>query len=175
MRLFIALEFDEVKEYFYSLQDKIRSNAGKLTFPKKFHMTLKFIGEFDENKVEIVKRILEKVKFEQFKVKLSSAGFFPTEKYIRVVWLGIKPEENVIKLQNRIDKALEELNFRQEKNFKPHITLARVKILQEKNEFVEKVKSLVIEEKEITLKNFKLVKSELTPEGPVYEDVAVFS
>ncbi len=175
MRLFIALEFDDVKEYFYSLQDKIRPSAGKLTFPKKFHMTLKFIGEYDENKVEIVQRILEKVKFEQFSVKLSKAGFFPTEKYIRVVWLGVKPEEEIIKLQHKIDKALEELNFKPEKNFKPHITLARVKVLQEKNEFVEKIKSLIIEEREITLKNFKLVKSELTPEGPVYEDVAMFS
>lgn len=175
MRLFIALEFNELKEYFYSLQDKIKFNTGRFIFPKTFHMTLKFIGEFDENKVEIVQRILEKVKFEQFSVKLSKAGFFPTEKYIRVIWIGVKPEEEVIKLQHKIDKALEELNFRPEKNFKPHITLARVKVLQEKNEFVENIKSLVIEEKEITLKNFKLVKSELTPEGPVYEDVAVFS
>ena len=175
MRLFIALEFNELKEYFYSLQDKIRFNTGRFTFPKTFHMTLKFIGEFDENKVEIVKKILEKIKVEQINVKISKAGFFPTEKYIRVVWIGVKPEEDIIKLQNRIDKALEELNFKSEKNFKPHITLARVKVLQEKQEFVEKVKSLVIEEKEIILKNFKLVKSELTPEGPVYEDVAVFS
>jgi len=174
MRLFIALEFNELKEYFYSLQDKIRFNSGKFTFPKAFHMTLKFIGEFDENKVEIVKKILEKVKFEHINVRVSKVGFFPTEKYIRVVWLGIKPEEEIIKLQNRIDKELEELNFKHEKSFKPHITLARVKVLQEKDEFIEKVKSLVIEEKEITLKSFKLVKSELTPEGPVYEDLGEF-
>ncbi|MBS3158375.1 RNA 2',3'-cyclic phosphodiesterase [Candidatus Woesearchaeota archaeon] len=175
MRLFIALEFNELKKYFYSLQDKIRFNSGKFTFPKTFHMTLKFIGEFDENKVEIVKKILEKVKFEKISVKVSKIGFFPTEKYIRVVWIGIKPEEEIIKLQSRIDKELEELNFKQEKSFKPHITLARVKVLQEKEEFVEKVKNLVIEEKEITLKSFKLVKSELTPEGPVYEDLGEFS
>ena len=175
MRLFIALDFDGLKEYLYSIQEKIRYSSGKLTYPKKFHLTLKFIGEFDDNKIEIVKTFLKKVKFCEFAVRLSKIGVFPNDKYIKVVWIGIKPEQEIIKLQNRIDAVLEELNFKHEKDFKPHITLARVKVMQEKQDFVNKIKSINIEEKEITFKNFKLVKSTLTPDGPVYEDVGVFS
>ena len=173
MRLFIAINFNELKDYFIELQKLLPSNA-RLSFTKDFHLTLKFLGEIQPNNAEKIISALKNVKFHKFEVFLNSIGIFPTENYIRVVWVGLNPEEKVIELQGSIEKSLEKM-FRKEKDFKAHITLARVKEPEDKKSFVERVKSIKVESKKIEVKDFRLVKSTLTSKVPVYEDLAVFN
>ena len=173
MRLFIAIDFNELNEYFIELQKLLPRNA-KLSFTKDFHLTLKFLGEVQPNDSEKIISILKKIKFEPFSVFLDSIGIFPTENYIRVVWIGLKPEEKVLELQKQIDDSLKEL-FKKEKDFKTHITLARVKYPENKKSFLEHAKKINVESKKIEIKDFRLVKSTLTPKGPFYEDLAVFN
>ena len=173
MRLFIAIDFNELKDYFAELQKRLPSNA-KLSRVKFFHLTLKFLGEVQPNKIDEIIENLRKFKFEKFSVSLDSIGIFPTENYIRVVWIGLKPEEKVMVLQKQIDNSLEKF-FKKEKDFKAHITLARVKFPMDKKLFVEEVKKIKVENKKIEIKDFRLMKSTLTPQGPAYEDLEVFS
>ena len=172
MRLFIAINFDEIKYYFVELQ-KLLPNA-KLSLANAFHITLKFLGEVEPNKVEVIVNTLKKVKFDPFNVFLDSIGVFPTENYIRVVWIGINPEKKVMELQKIMDESLKG-SFKKEKDFKAHITLARVKYLENKKEFIEQLKNLKVESIKIEVKDFRLVKSTLTPKGPIYEDLAIFN
>jgi len=125
------------------------------------------------NNAEIIKKELKKIIFEPFSVCLDKIGVFPSENYIRVVWIGLSPEEPILKLQKDIDEKLKKL-FKKEKDFKAHITLARVKFINNKKEFIEKLKKINIENKKIDVNSFKLVKSTLTPNGPVYEALEVF-
>ena len=118
--------------------------------------------------------ILKNVKFKKFEVFLDSIGIFPTENYIRVVWVGLKPEDYILSLQKIVDESLKEL-FKKEKYFKAHITLARVKYPEDKKLFLEQLRKIKIENKKIEIKDFRLMKSTLTPKGPVYEDLAVFN
>lgn len=173
MRLFIAIDFNELRDYFVELQSLLPKNA-KLSFTKTFHITLKFLGEVQPNNVEIIVDILKNIKFEPFSVFLGSIGIFPTENYIRVVWIGLNPEEKVLELQNKIDEYLKPL-FKKEKGFKAHITLARVKYPEDKKSFVEQLKKIKVGNKKVEIKNFKLIKSTLTPKGPIYEDLTVFN
>ena len=172
MRLFIAIDFNELKDYFIELQSLLPKNA-KISYTKAFHLTLKFLGEFEPNNADIIIDILKNIKFNAFPVFLDSIGVFPTENYIRVVWIGLKPEDKILDLQKRIDDALKKL-FKKEKDFKAHITLARVKYTEDKKSFIEQLKKIKVENKKVEIKNFKLVKSTLGPKGPVYEDSAVF-
>ena len=172
MRLFIAIDFDELKDYFNELQSLLPKNA-KLSFTKAFHLTLKFLGEVQPNDAEIVINILKNVKFKPFSVRLDSIGIFPTENYIRVVWVGLKPEDKILELQKNIDESLKSL-FKKEKDFKAHITLARVKYPEDKKSFIEQLKRIKVESGKIGIKDFRLIKSTLTPKGPVYENLAVF-
>lgn len=173
MRLFIAIDFNELKDYLSGLQKLLPSNA-RLSLTKDFHLTLKFLGEVQPNDVEKIILALKNVNFHKFEVFLDSIGIFPTENYIRVVWIGLNPEEKVIELQGNIEKSLEKM-FRKEKDFKAHITLARVREPEDKKSFVEHVKKIKVESKKIEVKYFRLVKSTLTSQGPVYEDLAVFN
>lgn len=173
MRLFIAVEFEELADYFTQLQQQIPE--AKATFPKKFHLTLKFLGEVEENKIEEIKEKLKQVKFSQFKLKLGSTGVFPSESFIRVVWVGLEDGESIKQLQQNIESSLEGM-FKKDDKFHPHITLARIKFIDsdKKEEFVSKIKEIQVEPKEVNITKFKLIKSTLTGEGPVYEDLEEF-
>ena len=173
MRLFIAVDFNELKDYFAELQNQLNKNA-KLSLTNTFHLTLKFLGEVHPNNAEKIVDILKNIKFETFSVHLDSIGIFPTENYIRVVWIGLKPEEKVLELQKNIDESLKGL-FRKENDFKAHITLARVKYQEDKKAFLEQLKKIKVENKKIEVKDFKLIKSTLSPKGAVYEDLSVFN
>jgi 2'-5' RNA ligase len=177
MRLFIAIEIPEdVKDYLARIQEKICNDTNKIGYVNKnqIHLTLKFLGEVQPDKAEKIKNILKKIKFGKFSVYLDSIGVFPSESYIRVVWVGLKPEKQILELQKDIDEKLKGL-FKKEKAFKAHVTLARVKYIEDKERFIIKLKNIEIENKNVEMNNFKLMKSTLTPEGPVYEDLEVFS
>ena len=173
MRLFIAMDFNGLKDYFIELQNSLPKNA-KLSLAKYFHLTLKFLGEVKPDKADEIVNILKGIKFKKICVFLDSVGIFPTENYIRVVWVGLKPEDKILELQKQIDDLLKHL-FKKEKNFKSHITLARVKYPEDKKLFVENVKKIKVESKKIEIKDFRLVKSTLTPQGHVYEDLEMFN
>ena len=169
MRLFIAIDLDN-KEYFKEIQDKIDSENAKIKPVLAFHLTLKFLGEVDESKTNEIKDILNKIEFESFSVKTTKIGVFPDMNFIRVVWVGLGPEDKIIELQKKVDEGLKDM-FNVEKDFKPHLTLARVKFIKDKEKFVDSLKKIKVDPKEFKVDKIKLIKSILTPEGPVYEEI----
>lgn len=145
----------------------------RLSPAHNFHLTLKFLGEIPPEKVEVVKQCLSKIEFKKFSATVNGLGVFPSESYVWVVWAGLEPEEGFIDLQRKIDHALEN-EFPHDKNFRPHLTLARVKSISDKALFAEHLKSMKIAPVAFPVDNFKLKKSTLSPKGAVYEDIAVY-
>lgn len=176
MRCFIAIEMpEEVKEILLDAQKHVNTEKAKIRPTKAFHLTLKFLGEVEEKKAEEIKSALKAISFKQFKTALTEIGVFPNESYIRVVWIGLDDSENKItNLQKEIDSKIEFLGFKKDTRFHPHVTLARVKFVEDKQKFIKDLKEIKIEKKAFEITEFKLIKSTLTGEGPVYEDLAVF-
>ena len=159
MRLFIAIDLPEqIQKYFKIIQKKLDSSV-KLV--KSFHLTLKFLGDVEEDTTTKIIKNLDQVKFNKFKLETTSLGAFPNENFVRVLWIGIKEQPGLIKLQKNIEEALVEFKFKKDLSFHPHITLARV---HKKIEFP----NTKTEPKSFEVKNFRLYKSKLTPSGPVY-------
>ena len=176
MRLFIAIEIPkEIKLYLVKIQEYIGNDMAKVKWVNKeqMHLTLKFLGEVQPNILEDIKEELKKIKFRPFTVYLNSIGVFPGENYIRVVWVGLKPEDKIIGLQREVDGNLKKV-FKKEKDYNPHLTLGRVKFVYYKNKFLSKLKETTVENKKFDVNNFKLIKSTLTEKGPVYEEVEIF-
>lgn len=171
MRLFIALELDAINAYLDSLRDGLRQKGLSLT--KDAHLTLKFLG--DVNNPEQIKDALSKVSFQPFSLTTKDIGFFPNESNPRVVWLGIKQNDILMRLQHDIEQALEGFNPGKDHTFHPHITLARVKSLDDREGFLQKVKQLKVEGRKVDVDHFALIQSDLTPEGPVYRHVGRYS
>ena len=171
MRLFIAINVSqETTEHFKELQKKL---SGKLNLTKTFHNTLKFLGEISPQKTEEVKKKLEAINFKEFTATLNGTGVFPSEDYIRIVWVALEPKEIICELQAQIDEALKDL-FEKEKDYVPHITIARVKAIEDKKQFAESVRNLQVRPIKFQVKEFKLIESTLTAEGPVYREIAVY-
>ena len=110
MRLFIGIFLPrEVLDYLYEVQNNLKKSLpAKITWVHKkiLHLSLKFLGEVNENKIDEIKEKLNKIKFKPFKVKLDKIGVFPNENYIKVIWVDLNPKGKVIELQQKIDSEL---------------------------------------------------------------------
>jgi 2'-5' RNA ligase len=171
MRIFIAIDFNEFHDYLAELQASISASI-KASFPKSFHLTLKFLGEIPDEKVDFIKDALKAVEFKPFKLTLSSLGCFPGAEKPRVVWAGFEEAKELMELQKQVDEATLDWAPR-DSRFHPHVTLARVKFLQDRDGFTKALSHLV-EQKKLDVKEFELIKSVLTPQGPLYEPIGSF-
>ncbi len=168
MRLFIAFDVsEEVRKHILELQKQL--TGAKLTLAKNFHLTLKFLGEITPAQAEDIKKKLASVKFKPFTATLDSTGVFPEQGIPRVIWVGLEPHDIICKLQKQIDEALA---GPKEKDFQPHITLARVK--QADKQLAEQVKKLKVEPISFEVKEFKLIESKLSQKGPEYKTLAEY-
>jgi 2'-5' RNA ligase len=170
MRLFIAIFLPvEILDYLSNIQNRLKKELpAKINWvhKKNLHFTLKFLGNVEEKNLNVIKERLKRIKFSSFKIKLNEIGVFPNENFIRVIWIGLKAKE-LTDLQKLIDYELLDL-FPREQEFVAHLTLGRVKNIQDKEKFKKNLK-IEIEEKEFEINEFCLVKSELHREGPKYE------
>lgn len=173
MRCFICIDLPkEVQNEMARIQSELPKDSKLIIVkPKDIHLTLKFLGDIDEDKIEKVKDLLKKINFQKFKAKVNGSGFFPTPSFIRVVWAGIEPKQEFEKIHEIIEKLLSLEDFKPDKGWQNHATLARVKWIRDKNEFVDKIKQIKLKPIEFIIDNIKFKKSTLTPEGPVYEDL----
>lgn len=96
--------------------------------PEQLHLTLRFIGDVDGSVLIRVQEILAAVRVGAFSLRLEGIGFFPPRGSPRVVWVGIRKNEQLLHLHNRIESVLVRAGLAPEdRKFSPHITLARLK------------------------------------------------
>lgn len=171
-RAFICVEMpDEMVKEIARVQGLVGkwTFTGKMTEPENLHVTLKFLGEIDEEILEKVREKLKEVKFEVFEAKLSEIGMFLVRGKPRIVWVKVGGK-GIFELQKKVDEALEEL-FEKERRFMSHLTIARVKYVRDKKGFEEHVKKIGVKDARFEVKEFFLRKSELGRMGPTYAEI----
>jgi 2'-5' RNA ligase len=133
MRAFVAIDLaDEVRAALTREQTRLKAACGhtrdiRWTRPEGLHLTLKFLGEVEKERVTSVIATLQGLgKFDQFQVEVNGFGFFPDARRPRVFWVGLRAPASLGELAARVEKALEPLGFAcEQRSFKPHLTLAR--------------------------------------------------
>lgn len=130
MRIFVALEIPEiVRLRIMRFSEEVREFAPQARWvqPESLHVTLKFIGERPPPEVEEIAHSLAEVRSESFAINFRGCGFFPTAKAARVFWVGIEESAPLAALANSVDEACGRAGvMREEREFNPHLTLARV-------------------------------------------------
>ncbi|KYK25752.1 hypothetical protein AYK26_01930 [Euryarchaeota archaeon SM23-78] len=177
MRLFIAIDLPEgVKQIIEDIKACVKDIKGvKPVRKENLHLTMKFLGEVDDNKVKVIITALSQIKFNPFKLSINKIGFFPNEKRIRVLWVDAGPIEPLKELKQEIDQVLPD--YKDDHPFSSHLTFARIKYIaseDDKKKIMELITNKQVEKKEFLVDKFKLYKSTLMPEGPIYEFVKVF-
>lgn len=129
MRLFIALDIpSEIRERLNQYVDRVRVFAPDARWARieSLHVTLKFIGEVKDTKVQEIKTALTHITTQPFRVEFKQIGFFPAPKSARVFWAGVNASEALPQLAAAIEQSLEPLGIAREKRaYHAHLTLAR--------------------------------------------------
>ena len=175
-RCFICVDFadkDEVVKEVARVQEELgkKNFVGKMTDLGNLHLTLKFLGEIEEEKVKEVEKRLSEIKFNEFECVLDSIGYFNYRKSPRIVWIKIGGK-GIYELQTEIDKVLEGL-FPKEERFMSHLTIARIKYVKDKIEFVKHIRGLSVRKIKFRIGEFKLKESKLGEMGPLYKDLEI--
>lgn len=181
MRLFISIPTteevnnqlqDELKE----TQEIIKGQDIRYRPPKKWHITLIFLGEQKESSLDKIKSGIQK-SLKQIKtidIKLESIQY-PPGRDPRMIWARTD-EDSSRKLESMKGKMVEELKLngvkwkRSKHSYKGHITLARFDFNNVETKEIQKDINIEYESPSV-----QLVKSELKQEGAEYTVLEEFS
>ena len=179
MRTFVAIDIPaEVKKAVNEAITNIKKAnllEGKFATDKQLHLTLKFLGEVQEKDIGNISSGLKEISktTKKFRVELKGLGHFDEN----ILWIGSPENKEIVTLANNVDEKLSKLGFAKEtKPFTIHLTLCRIKKLKNSKVFAE----LIAKYKDKSFGKFlvheiKLMKSTLSEDGAIYEEVAKFS
>lgn len=170
MRAFIAMNITEdVRDELCKLQSALkRSNADvKWVGIENMHITLKFLGDISDEKIETTKQILDSIgeKTNPFIIRLSDIGCFPSMNSPRVIWVGVKEGADKLKaIADELESA----------QFHPHMTIGRVRSSRNKEMLVKFVQGTKFSSTySINMDRLILFQSTLTPKGPIYTPIHI--
>jgi 2'-5' RNA ligase len=183
IRSFVAVEIPEVlrqklREFLREL--KTTGADVKWVRPEGIHLTLKFLGAARQDVLEKISLSLRPVAetFSPFEIRAEGCGCFPSLRNPRVVWAGLIDREGaVLRLQREIEAAAAELGFPPEdRPFRPHLTLGRVRSPKGKIALAQKIEgSARLDLGSFPVERVILFRSDLRPEGAVYTKLQEFS
>ena len=133
MRTFIAIDLNNrIKENLISLIDILRNKGGNIKWIEHqgMHITLKFLGEIEENKISEIEEILKTTTrdLRPFSLKVKGTGHFPNGRNPRILWAGIEADKILSSFHHQLEGELEGIGFpREKRSFHPHLTLGRVR------------------------------------------------
>ena len=174
-RLFVGIGMPvEVSERLTALREPVEEV--RWVGAEKMHLTLRFIGEVDEHRIESLAVGLDGIDVARFEMRVEGVGVFPSRRRPRVLWAGVAADEELWSLQTRVEETLRLLGVKAEENpFHPHVTLARLKrvdphwarsFLHRHHRFIGGV---------FSVPSFHLYQSRLSKSGARYEKMATFS
>lgn len=191
IRAFLAVELpQELRAELATIQQELKRNIEpemkqhmRISWaqPASIHLTVKFLGDMDEQVIDSLLVAVEQAIGNQtaVNVPLERLGAFPRPQSPRVLWVG--PSENwargveaqkVAGIHGAIEEACEGLGFlRETKPFSPHLTFARIRV-GERHIGVALAQGGVLDRPlslgSLAVKSVALMKSELRPTGSVY-------
>ncbi len=173
MRTFIAVRLpDEIKKKLDKKVFDLRKSdvQAKWVASANLHLTLKFLGDVEDEAVPAIIKILELVASAQdpFRVNLSGFGFFPLRGRPRVLFANTDQQERVKMLAAAVDDKLSDLGFVKEGRIHSHITLARLKGPKNLYQLQERIAATALKES-FMVASLVLYKSSLSSAGASYE------
>jgi 2'-5' RNA ligase len=187
LRTFVAIKLPQSwKENLTEIQNSLKQRGNfpvKWVNPANIHLTLKFLGDVESQRVpEITNALKEAVsEIKPFDLMFEGVGAFPNLESPRVVWVGMGGDvRSLLTLQGRVDDSLSTLGFSKEKrDFSPHLTLGRVRDRAQSQErrmlgkTLSQISSSSAHETGTHhVESLNLMRSELTREGAIYSSLA---
>lgn len=181
MRLFVAIDVPE--ETRRALRDLIGEfepicHGARWVNAEGLHVTLKFIGHVDDALVPQIQEPLSSIlRARPISIAFREFGFFPNERHPRVFFVGIQADKELAPLAKEVEARLAPLEIaKNERTFRPHLTLARFKTNKGLAELRKKIASLPSQDfGGSAVSEFHLYQSVLKSSGAVYTKLLTHS
>lgn len=136
-RAFIAIELpDDVRDVLQKIIPLLhradRERIVRWVRPEGIHLTLKFLGDTSEDRVEAIQQALRDATAgrQPFALRLGKIGAFSDRRSgtDRVIWMGLEGSvERLADLQQDVEAAMNTVGFiPEQRDFTPHLTLGRI-------------------------------------------------
>ena len=133
-RLFLAFAAPpSLAEALGAVQKRLKRDFGqrelgfRFTPPENFHVTLFFLGNTEkEGEVADLAAAIAGT-CAPFTLEVKGIGAFPEERSARVIWAGIQRARELVELREEAERVLAPLGFIERQEFRPHLTLARLR------------------------------------------------
>lgn len=179
IRTFIAVPIhDSVKKSIADLQRELTLTKADVKWvrPGNVHITLKFLGDVETDRIAEVSRKVEDAarSFGRFSIRIGGTGAFPNARRPHVLWIGVQEGANpLIELSARIDSAMVRIGFEKEKRpFSPHLTIGRVRSMQNVREAVDLMQRSAWNTEPFDAETVVVMKSDLQSTGAAYTPLA---
>ncbi len=180
IRTFIAIKVNpepKMVELFQELKSKLADEAIRWVELNNLHLTLRFLGDTTSVQVQEVSRMLDEIsnEFQSFKFNLTGIGYFKNKGQPRVLFVNIENDEALKLEAQQIENRVQQLGFeREDREFQPHLTLARIKYIKQKGKFFSLVNGWDnVEIQQVKIEDIVFYQSILYPEGPVYKPIKI--
>jgi len=182
IRTFLAIDLDpEILQTIKNIQDDLKNIDCDIKWvkPENINLTLKFLGEIKDKRIDAINQALEDLfqSTAPIKTELTELGAFPIIDKPRVLWVGLKDKERqIVQLVASLEKKLLTIGFKKDqKLFTPHITIGRIRSPKNLNLLSQAISNHSLPTGLTqTIQSVTLNKSTLTPQGPIYETLSTF-
>ena len=180
-RLFVGVGLDGLADGVATVQDLLADADGlDFTDPEQAHVTLEFLGDTDEERIDdVVAEVATAVDesgVDPFEASFGGLGVFPSLDYVNVVWLGVRSGgDELTALHEAIEERTVAMGFEaDDHDFTPHATIARMRHAGGKELVQDVVTERDPDAGAVRVDEVRLVESVLTDAGPLYSTVESF-
>ena len=157
------------------LKDKFSHEKLRWVKEENMHLTIKFFGDIEEEQVSEIGEALKSAfaGFPSGEIRIRGLGTFENWSNYNVLWAGIEDPEVLVEIKNMADEALKLiLPVQTQRHYRPHLTLARMKKLHNKEKFLEEIAKYKEENFGIyNVNRLVLFQSILGEQGPGYNEL----
>jgi 2'-5' RNA ligase len=137
--------------------------------PEQYHVTLRFLGDVDEDRSQKLRVELESIDLPSFQMGGEGLDVFPSRRKPRVLVAHVNEEPGLMTLQQQINDLVTGMGFDEQRNpFNPHVTIARLQKAtpREVRTYLNQHPEFKIEA--FSAERFRLYESELGADGAVH-------
>lgn len=176
-RVFCAIELaadvrSRIQNHIERLREKVPACKASWSRVENIHLTVMFFGNVEPHRIASIASSAARAvnKFSAFEILIAGAGAFPKPNQPRVLWIGVDDQTGkLLELQQQFEEECMVEGFQKEdRAFRPHLTIARFRKLEGASAAAEVHQKLGFEPAPLLVNELVVFRSELNNEGSKY-------
>ncbi|MFN2406646.1 MAG: RNA 2',3'-cyclic phosphodiesterase [Pyrinomonadaceae bacterium] len=180
-RLFCAFELPDslraqMAQHSERVREAVPEAAASWSRPENIHLTVKFFGNVDQQRVTVISPAAARVvkEFPPIQIEVGKTGVFPRPSRPQVLWIGIDDASGALAtLHKQLEDEFAREGFpKEDRAFRPHLTIARIRKPHNSDRLAEAHLGMEFSSVALELSELILFRSELSSKGSKYTPIS---